>query len=308
VKFSLKQLQYIEAAGRLKSIAAASEAMRISKSSVAAAIDGFEANYKVTLFIRQPSKGLILTPAGKRLMGQLINLIGQAQGFDDHLAGKAGAIRGEFIIGCFAPLAPQVLPFAVRAVTQLFPDIQVKIIEGDLRFISELVAQGLADLALSYDLGMPEGAKFEVMGVAHPHAVFARDDPMADEPNTSLTALAPRPMILLDLPESRTYFELLFRSANVKPNVTFRTGTYQTLRSFVSIGLGYSILNLRPATKFANTGREVVCVPLVDDLPAPQVGILWQGDAANYPPAELFIKECRRLYATSQGQQHFVSL
>lgn len=307
MKYSLKQLQYIEAAARLKSIAAAAEMMNISKSSVAAAIDGFEATFNVTLFIRQPSKGLILTPAGKRLMAEVVNLIGQAQDFDDHLAGKAGAIRGDFIIGCFAPLAPQVLPFAVRTVTQLFPDTRVKIIEGDLRFVSQLVAQGQADIALSYDLGLPEDAKFEVMGTAHPHAVFASNDPMASEDHVALSALAPRPMILLDLPESRTYFELLFRSANVTPNITFRTGTYQTLRSFVSIGLGYSILNLRPATKFANTGREVVCVPLVDDLPAPKVGILWQRDADKYPPAEAFIKECRRLYALPQGQQHFVS-
>lgn len=308
MKFSLKQLQYIEAAARLGSIAAASEAVRISKSSVAAAIDGFESAYEITLFIRQPSKGLILTPAGKRLIDQIESLIGQAQGFDDQLAGNAGATRGELIIGCFAPLAPQVLPFAVRTVVQLFPDLRVKMLEGDLRFVSDLVAKGQADLALSYDLGLPEGAEFEVMGVARPHAVFAHDDPMAGEPHVSLATLAPRPMILLDLPESRTYFELLFRSIDLKPNITFRTGTYQTLRSFVSIGLGYSILNLRPAIDFANTGLKIACVPLIDDLPAPQVGVMWQGGAYKFPPAAAFIKECKRLYSAPQGQQHFVQL
>ena len=79
MKFNLKPLSYIEAAANHGSIAKAAQSMRISKSSISAAIDAFEADFGISLFLRQPSKGLDLTAGGRRAMDDLRHLLQQAR-------------------------------------------------------------------------------------------------------------------------------------------------------------------------------------------------------------------------------------
>ena len=64
--FTLKQLRYVEAAGRLGSIAAAAQELAISQSSITAAIDALETSLDYDIFLRTPARGIRSTPAGRR--------------------------------------------------------------------------------------------------------------------------------------------------------------------------------------------------------------------------------------------------
>jgi DNA-binding transcriptional LysR family regulator len=54
MNFTLKQLRYVEAAGRLGSIAKAAVEVSISQSSITASIDALEASLDYALFVRTP--------------------------------------------------------------------------------------------------------------------------------------------------------------------------------------------------------------------------------------------------------------
>jgi hypothetical protein len=58
MNFTLKQLRYVEAAGRLGSIAKAAVEVSISQSSITASIDALEASLDYALFVRTPAKGI----------------------------------------------------------------------------------------------------------------------------------------------------------------------------------------------------------------------------------------------------------
>ena len=58
MNFTLKQLRYVEAAGRLGSIAKAAIEVSISQSSITASIDALEAALDYALFVRTPAKGI----------------------------------------------------------------------------------------------------------------------------------------------------------------------------------------------------------------------------------------------------------
>ena len=76
--------------------------------------------------------------------------------------------------------------------------------------------------------------------------------------------LAPEPLILMDLPHTRDYFLSLFYAAGVAPQVRYRSTSFEAVRTLVGNGLGYAILNLKPAADTTYDGTRVACVPLSD--------------------------------------------
>lgn len=307
MKFTLRQLAYIESAAKHQSIAMAARESRISQSSISGAIDDFESAYSVQLFVRQPSKGLNLTSCGRALVDKISHLLRQVETVDAELLGVHEHVTGELNLGCFAPLAPLVLPSILRALTVRYPALSIRVHEGDLRYVNGLLEKGEADVILSYDLGLSEGVSFEKLGEARPHAIFNEAHPMAKSDRVSIQDLLSEPMILLDLPESRTYFDILFKTADALPKVVYRTETYETVRSFVSAGLGYSILNVRPAIDHAYTGNRVVCVPLDGPLPVPAVGIGVRPNDYLTRATREFVDECRTFFSHLDRDLLFVS-
>ncbi|MEO0679826.1 MAG: LysR family transcriptional regulator, partial [Pseudomonadota bacterium] len=73
--FTLKQLRYVEAAGRLGSIASAAGELNISQSSITSAIDALETEVGFDLFIRTRAKGLKTTSSGDQIIQMISNFI-----------------------------------------------------------------------------------------------------------------------------------------------------------------------------------------------------------------------------------------
>lgn len=73
MRFTLKQLRHIGAAGRLGSIANAATKLSISQSSIAAAIDGLEDKLGFDIFLRTPAKGSSRLQRVMRRSGQFCN-------------------------------------------------------------------------------------------------------------------------------------------------------------------------------------------------------------------------------------------
>ena len=74
-------------------------------------------------------------------------------------------------------------------------------------------------------------------------------------------------MVLLDLPDSRDYFESMLVDAGVQPRIQYRSASYETVRGMVARGHGFSILNQEPAHHGTYDGGEVVAVPIRGDAP-----------------------------------------
>jgi len=79
-------------------------------------------------------------------------------------------------------------------------------------------------------------------------------------------------MILLDLPFSREYFLRLLNDSHVHPEVRYRSGNYETVRSLVAKGYGFSILNQIPASPVTYGGEKVAAIAISDEVsPLPVV-------------------------------------
>ncbi|MDT5241130.1 MAG: hypothetical protein QOD97_3328 [Mycobacterium sp.] len=264
---TLTQLRYFVKAATYGSMTKAADELRIAQSAVSAAVSQLEHQIGTQLFIRQRARGLVLTTAGEEMLRDTRALLEHLDEVLDSASGQAGQIRGRIRIACFVTLTPFILPRLISELGSNHPDLEVEVVETQADDVRAVLRNGTAEVALTYDLGLGPGIDTEVLHIARPYVALARDHPLAASAELDLADLAAEPMVLLDLPDSRDYFEKILVDAGVKPRIHYRSASYETVRGMVARGHGFSILNQEPAHHGTYDGGEVVAVPIRGDAP-----------------------------------------
>ncbi|MGW7578402.1 LysR substrate-binding domain-containing protein [Streptomyces sp. NPDC054765] len=273
--FTLVQLRYFLVAAERGSMTEASLELHIAQSAVSTAIHNLERELQVQLFIRRRGRRLALTPAGERLQQQARDLLARAREVEREARGDGETISGPVAVGCFVTLAPHYLPPLFSECTRRHPGIEIEVVEAETDQLVHALAAGRIDFALTYDLGLsaePE-LRSETIARAPAYVIVAADHPLAGQGSVRLTELSTEPLVLLDLPHSRDYFRSLVAATGTAPDIRYRTQSYETVRSLVSRGLGYSVLNQRPATSRTYSGGEIAELELLDAGPPLEVRI-----------------------------------
>ena len=291
LNYTLKQLRYVEAAGRLGSITKAATELSISQSSITAAIDAVEGGLGYDLFIRTPARGILPTPQGAEALTMIRVFIQQSRHFEAEMIAVAGGLSGSVRVACYATAAPAVLPPILSGVSGNFPDMSFSILEGSIERVMEYLDKGEADLAFSYSAYIEPRHAFEPLFDAPPFAIVPRKDPLAGRPIVSLADIAERPLIMLDLPGARDYFAGLFSSAGLTPRIAHSTRSSEILRALVGIGFGVSLLNIRPLG-YHETDSDYAIVPIKDAIPPPTFGIVTIKGLEQPKVVKAFVDSC----------------
>ncbi len=294
MNFTLKQLRYVEAAGRLGSIAQAAVELSISQSSITSAIDALETSLAYDLFVRTPAKGIQATPAGEEALHLIRAFIHQARHFETELKSVGGDAAGNVRIACYATAAPAFLPPILQNITENFPGMSVKVMEGDLASIIEFLNDGQADLVFTYTDGLQDTHEFLPLFQAPPYALIGLDDPVAGQSSVSFAELADKPMVLLDLPRTRDYFTGLFERRGFRPNIAHTTRSAEIARALVSGGFGYSILNIRPSDYYEEK-VQYRAVPIRDVQKGQSFGIATLANTRQPKIVQAFMDSCVEL-------------
>ena len=294
MNFTLKQLRYVEATGRLGSIANAATELNISQSSVTAAIGSLESQIGFDLFVRTPAKGISVTPAGHETLKLIRNFITQSRQFEAEVVAIGGDATGSVRIACYATAAASFLPPILKNFKAAYPKTSIKFLEGNMDATANYLKNGEADLAFTYEEALEERQDFTPLFAAPPYALLPADDPLAQGTSVSLAELAEKPMILLDLPRTKAYFGGIFEKAGLKPNLVHSTRSVEIVRALVSGGHGYSLLNICPPDgRGDDTGFRAL--PVRDNTHAPVFGIVTLSDTRQPSIVKAFIDQCIEL-------------
>ena len=223
LNFTLKQLRYVEAAGRLGSIAGAESKLNISQSSITASIDVLEAELGYDLFLRTPSKGIHPTSAGFETLKLIRSYLDQTLHFEADLLSVGGAETGFVKLACYSTAAPSFLPPVLKSITTRFPNLSLSMLEGHMDMIINCLDSGEVDLVFTYERSVDHRHTFHALFAAPPYALIATTDPLSQQTEVTPAQLATRPMVLLDLPFTRDYFTSLFDGMQGVPTVAHST-------------------------------------------------------------------------------------
>ena len=293
LRFTLRQLEYFVAVGECGSIAQAAERLNISSPSISTAISQLEAEFGLQLFVRRHAHGLSLTQGGARFLERARDLLNRAGSLNDLANDITGTVRGPLNVGCLVTFAQIVLPRVRRGFVDRYPDVEFRQYERDQAEIFEALRSARIDVALTYDLNVPDDLEFLPLIDLPPFAVLSDGHPLAAWPSVTPEELAEYPMVLLDLPMSADYFLAFFREAGVAPRIVERTRDMAVMRSLVANGFGYSVANVRPRTELSPDGQQLRFVPLVGPVRTLSMGLLLAEGARNICTIRAFVEHAQ---------------
>ena len=295
-RLTLRQLNYAIATARYGSLTAAAEALHVSQPSISTAITQIEEYFGRALFVRQRGTGISLTAFGQTVLGRAKTVLADVEALES-LAGEGEAPHGEFVLSCFEDLAPYCVPPILARVARKYPAINVIVREEGFDQIGRQLDDGVADLAISYDLGLSNDIARTVLCEIGPQALLPADHPLAQQSSVSLAELAREPLILTDQAQSWQHMLELFQMRGVRPLRAVRTGSFELQRGMVANGLGVAIAYSRPFSNFSYDGRPLVRKTISDPLPLQRILLAHHERLALSAAHRVFIDETREWFS-----------
>lgn len=256
--FTLNQVAVFVAVAEVGTISGAAERLHVSASAVSAALSELERALQTQLLHRQRAKGVRLTPTGELLLERARGLLHQAGELQADARGEERGVSGVIRLGCYPSLAPTLLPELMSSFQEAHPDVRLEVMEATQDQLTAALSTGDLSVAIMYDLELAPGLRRWPFAQLPPRVVLPADHRLADAPGgIDLADLRDDPMVLLDAPPSAEHAHACCARAGFAPRVTYRARTYETARSFVGRGLGWTLLLQRPSADVTYEGRPV---------------------------------------------------
>jgi LysR family nitrogen assimilation transcriptional regulator len=145
----IKQLQNFCKVVELGSLTAAARKLDLTQAALSRQLAMLEAEFDVKLF-RRTGRGLIPTPAGRRLQEQAYLILQQVAQVPRAVQGAADSVRGELALGLPPSIARTVMVPLVEAFRAEIPGVAMRAVDGLSANLVELVATGKLDCAIVY--------------------------------------------------------------------------------------------------------------------------------------------------------------
>lgn len=295
----LKQLEIFVQVARLHSFSRAAEALYLTQPTVSAHMNALEEELGTRLVVRS-TKELRLTPPGQVLERYAAEILGLCQRAEQEVRTAAGAIAGTLSIAASTVPAQYLLPQALPALRQRYPQVFFQVRQGDSSQVIQWMTENGAELGI---VGAPaqRPGLLCVPFLTERLVIAAPNTPPYQHLEGNLT-----PQLLRTLPflvrepgsGTRKQADQFLRSLGLEPqalNLAAQLESTESILQGVKYGLGVSIVSQYAAREEAAAGRILLFhwdSPLLER----QFYLLYRRSAALSPAAAMLLQELPSFY------------
>ncbi len=254
---NLQQFRYVsEVAKRGLNVSEAASALHTSQPGVSKQIRSLEEELGTAIFVRQGRRLTAITDAGRevitaidRILGEVANLKAVGEEFAHHA-------RGSLAVGVTHTQARYALPPVVTAFKKKYPDVRLKLLQGNPRQLAQMVLSGEADMAIATE-ALDEYPEFVTLPCYQWHhcVVVKSGHALAKAKPLTLEAIAKFPIVTYDSTfAGRSALDRAFAARNLSPDVVLTALDSDVIKSYVSLGLGVGIISSRAFRKGKDEG------------------------------------------------------
>jgi DNA-binding transcriptional LysR family regulator len=278
----LRQVAYFVAVAEERSFTAAAARLLIAQPSLSQQIRALERQVGADLLDRS-SRGTTLTPAGRAFLEAVRGLLADARTAVSHARAAAGLDGGTLRVAALTSLATWVLPAAIAAFRQRFPDIPLRLTEfTDRPGLEEGMAEGLADVAVGARPPDWTGP-VRVLGAERFTLVVPPGHPRAGQCGVPLSAFAGADWVLYAAGHGlRTLVQEACGAAGFTPRVAVECRSVDAAARLAATGLGVALVPDAAA-------RDGLAGHRVELAGAPVVAVVGYARTAFSPPAAAFL-------------------
>lgn len=231
-------LKYFCAVARAGSIRKASEELHVATSALSRQIQKLEEELDTQLFERLP-KGLRLTRAGEEVLRHADSTLLEFDILKSEIASLKGIQSGQVRIACLDSLLVKFLPEQIHAFHKAHPGVEFRVQSGAHGRITTMVAEGEADIGITFDISHPDDTKL-VSDVAMPlMAMVATSHPLASKSSVTLAECAQFNLLLqMDTEPIRSMIDVELSVLQRSGRILVTSNHLMMLRPMVKMGLG----------------------------------------------------------------------
>lgn len=279
---TIRQLRYFTAAAETGQFSQAAANEHISQSAITSAVSQLEATLGVSLFERLPH-GVRLTLEGYRFLERAQSILNAVEDAVSEPLTNDVSLKGTVRIGASYTVLGYYLPALLARFRKSYPNIIFDLRDLERVAIEDAVAQRELDLGLvilsnsNPDLALEKA----VLLRSRRHIWLSADHPLMQQEDINLKDIERFPYILLTVDEGETSGSRYWRSAGVKPDIAFKTGSMEALRDLVAHGFGITILSEMVFRSWSLEGKRLEMRPLIDPPPEMELGLIWNSNSLD---------------------------
>ncbi len=276
----LQQLRYaVEVYRHNLNVSEAAEALFTSQPGVSKQIRLLEEELGVQIFIRSGKRIAAVTRAGQAILETAEQVLRSVHNIKNIGSEFSQTHSGSFAVAATHTLMRFRLPETVAAFRAMYPDVRLVLKQGGPDELADMVANGVADLALSKDMqAEPAGLRKLGFGSWHYVLVLPKAHALLEKPAVSLEDVAALP--LLTYPFSFDAGALAargFARARLTWQTVFESDDSEVLKDYVRLGLGAGLLDA--AAFDAARDADLAAVDVSHLFERGEYKILLRGDA-----------------------------
>lgn len=245
---NLQQFRYVsEVAKRGLNVSEAATALHTSQPGVSKQIRSLEDEVGTAIFVRQGRRFVAITDAGREIVAAIDRIlaeVGSLKAIGDEFAHHA---RGHLAVAVTHTQARYALPAVVTAFKKSFPDVKLKLLQGNPHQLARMLIAGEADLAIATEALDEYDELVALPGYQWHHCVVVPEaHPLARVRPLTLEAIARHPLVTYDPTfAGRTAIDRAFAARGLAPEVALSALDSDVIKSYVSLGLGVGIISSR---------------------------------------------------------------
>jgi LysR family hydrogen peroxide-inducible transcriptional activator len=270
---NLRDLKYLVAVAEHRHFGRAAEACFVSQPTLSTQLKKLEEELGVTL-IERTNRQVMLTPVGADIVIRAQQVLRDVNELVNAAEEYADPLGGEFSLGIIPTVAPYLLPKILGPMRKAFPNLQIKLTEGQTAVISRMLRDGELD-AVILALPLHEDNVIEAELYREPfYLAVSRHHPKAKKKTASLDDLDNEEVLLLEDGHClRDQALEVCASHNAVENTNFRATSLETLRQMVAADAG---ITLMPELAVGARSSSVRYLPFRGTPPHRNIGLCWR--------------------------------
>jgi DNA-binding transcriptional LysR family regulator len=245
---NLQQFRYVsEVVRRGMNVSEAAAALHTSQPGVSKQIRLLEEELGAAIFVRQGKRLTAVTDAGREIVATVDRILAELGNLRAVGGEYSAHDKGTLSVGVTHTQARYALPPVVTQFKKRFPDVKLKLLQGNPMQLARLVLDGEADVAIATEAleTFPELVTLPCYSWHH-CVVVPKGHALARVKPLTLEAIASHPIVTYDATfAGRTSLDRTFAARGLHPDVVLTALDSDVIKSYVSLGLGVGIISQR---------------------------------------------------------------
>lgn len=286
----LQQLRSFVAVARSRHFTRAAEELHIGQPAVSQHIRRLEAELGVRL-LNRTTRAVQLTDAGALLLARAERALHELSAGLAELDELKGLLRGRLMLGAMQLLEPYDLPGTLSGFHDMYPAIEIRVIEeASVEMIEAVLADELDAAFVPLQPGLSAQLSSKLLFEDELVLVLARGHPLARRESVRLQDVRDESFVFMrEGANLRSALEDAAREAGFEAHPSFETNELSRVLALVGRGLGVSAVSSAVAEAASHLVASVRLRPAVRR----RVALIWRKDRHHSPAAKAFLDYAR---------------